>query len=212
MEKAPVNVQPSAETTPPWEITVEGPGWLAGVNGTVGSHGVTTHVDIAFSDILKRTNAIASFGAEVRRGPFGAYGDFFYLDAQTSAGGSGLVSKVDLGLQQYLGEFGLSYRILQAPRGWFDILAGFRFTYVGDQMSLQANQANINTASTNLVNLFAQQITAPGSNLNTLIQQTVLSRLGSLADRNPGLPVPPGRDARRADHRRTEILEIEPDC
>ena len=191
LEKAPVNVQPSAETTPPWEITVEGPGWLAGVNGTVGSHGVTSNVDIAFTDIFKRMNAIASFGAEVRRGRFGAYGDFFYLDAQTSAGGSGLVSKVDLGLQQYLGEFGLSYRVLQAPQGWFDILAGFRFTYLGNQMGLQANQANINTASTDLVNLFAQQITTPGSNLNTLIQQTIQSRLGSLADRNPGLPVPP---------------------
>ena len=101
------------------------------------------------------------------------------------------MSKVNLGLQQYLGEFGLSYRVLQAPQGWFDILAGFRFTYLGNQMGLQANQTNINTASTDLVNLFAQQITTPGSNLNTLIRQTIQSRLGSLADRNPGLPVPP---------------------
>jgi hypothetical protein len=105
----------------------------------------------------------------------------------------------DLGLQWYLGEFGLSYRILQAPQGWFDILAGFRFTYLGNQMGLQANQANINTASTDLVNLFAQQVTTPGSNLNTLIQQTIQSRLGSLADLNPGPPVPPlaGREPGR---------------
>ena len=191
MEKAPVNVQPPAETTPPWEITVEGPGWLAGVNGTVGSHGVTSNVDIAFTDILKRMNAIASFGGEVRKGQLGIYGDFLYLDAQTSGQGSGLVSKVNLGLQQYLGEFGLSYRVLQAPQGWFDVLAGFRFTYLGNQMTLQANQASINTASTDLVNLFAEQITTPGSNLNALIRQTIQSRLGSLADRNPGLPVPP---------------------
>jgi hypothetical protein len=191
LEKAPFNVQPSAPTTPPWEITVEGPGWLAGVNGTVGSHGVTSNVDIGVTDILKRTNVIASFGAEVRRGRFGAYGDFFYLDAQTSSGGSGLGSEVDLGVQQYLGEFGLSYRILQAPQDWFDILAGFRFTYLGNQMGLQADQGNINTASTDFVNRFAQQVTTPGSNLNTLIRQTIQSRLGSLADRNPGLPVPP---------------------
>ncbi len=191
LEKAPVNVQPSAEATPPWEITVEGPGWLAGIDGTIGSRGITTHVNIAFTDILKKTNFIAALGAEVRRGRFGAYGSFLYLDAQTSGAGSGLVSKVDVGLQEYLGEFGLSYRILQAPQGWFDILAGFRFTYIGDQMRLQANQANINTASTNLVNGFAQQITTPGSNLNTLIQQNIQSRLGSLVGRNPGLPVPP---------------------
>jgi hypothetical protein len=58
-------------------------------------------------------------------------------------------------------------------------------------MGLQANQANINTASTDLMNGLAQQITTPGSNLNTLLQQTIQSRLGALADRNPGLPVPP---------------------
>ena len=191
LEKAPVNVQPSAQTSSPWEITVEGPGWLAGIDGTIGSRGVTTDVNIAFTDILKKTNFIAAFGAEVRRGRFGAYGGFQYLDAQTSGSGSGLVNKVDLGLQDYLGEFGLSYRIVDAPQGWCDILAGFRVTYIGNQIGLQANQANINTASTNLVNGFAQQITTPGSNLNTLLQQTIQSRLGSLAGRNPGLPVPP---------------------
>jgi hypothetical protein len=126
LEKAPVNVQPSAQTTSPWEITVDGPVWLAGLNGTIGSHRVTTDVDIGFSDIIKKTNFIAALGAEVRRGRFGALGGFLYLDAQTSASGSGLVNKVDLGLQEYLGEFGLSYRIVQEPQGWLDILAGFR--------------------------------------------------------------------------------------
>jgi hypothetical protein len=189
LEKVPVSVQPSA--TPPWEITVEGPGWLAGVTGTIGSHGVTTHVNISVVDILKKTNAIASLGAEVRRGRFAAYGDFLYLNAQTSAGGSGLVSKADLGLQEFLGEFGLSYRVLQAPQGWFDILAGFRFTYAGSQMGLQADQANINTASADLVNRFAQQVTTPGSDVNTLIRQIIDNRLTSLAGRNPPLPVPP---------------------
>jgi hypothetical protein len=28
LEKAPVNVEPSVNTSSPWEITVEGPGWL----------------------------------------------------------------------------------------------------------------------------------------------------------------------------------------
>ena len=216
LEQAPVNVQPSGETTPPWEITVGVPGWLAGVNGTIGTRGLTTHVDIAFSDILERTNAIASLGAEIRKGRFGAYGDFLYLDAQTSGSGSGLVNKVDLGAQQYLGEFGLSYRALQGPQGWLDILAGFRFTYIGNQMGLQANQANINAASNELVNRFAQQATTPGTNLNALIQQTITNRLSSLADRNPGLPVPPldGREPgtildflrQLIESRRTELI------
>jgi hypothetical protein len=143
LEKAPVNAEPSVNKTSPWEITVEGPGWLAGVTGSVGSHGITTHVNIAFPDIIKKTNAIAALEAEVRRGRFGAYGGFRYLDAQSSTGRSGLINKIDLGFQEYLGEFGFSYRVLQAPQGWFDILAGFRSIYLGGQMGLQANQANI---------------------------------------------------------------------
>jgi hypothetical protein len=199
LENEPINVQPSVKTTTPWEIKVSGPGWLAGVNGTIGSHGVTTHVDMGFVDIIKRTNFIAALEADVRRGRLGAYGGFLYLDAQASTGRSGLINKIDLGLQEYLGEFGLSYRVLQAPQGWFEILAGFRSVYLGDQTTLQANQANIDAASTELVNRFAQQVVTPGSNLNTLIRQTIDDRLSSLAGRNPPLPIPPlaGRLTRR---------------
>jgi hypothetical protein len=167
LENEPINVQPSVKTTTPWEIKVSGPGWLAGVNGTIGSHGVTTHVDIGFVDIIKRTNFIAALEADVRRGRLGAYGGFLYLDAQASTGRSGLINKIDLGLQEYLGEFGLSYRVLQAPQGWFEILAGFRSVYLGDQTTLQANQANIDAASTELVNRFAQQVVTPGSTLSS---------------------------------------------
>jgi hypothetical protein len=42
-----------------------------------------------------------------------------------------------------------------------------------------------------LVNRFAQQVVTPGSNLDTLIRQTIEDRLGSLAGRNPPLPIPP---------------------
>jgi hypothetical protein len=35
-EEAKVIEQPSVNTTEPWEITVGGPGWLAGVTGTTG--------------------------------------------------------------------------------------------------------------------------------------------------------------------------------
>jgi hypothetical protein len=46
-------------------------------------------------------------------------------------------------------------------------------------------------ASTDLVNRFAQQVVTPGSNVNTLIRQTIDSRLSVLSGRNPPLPVPP---------------------
>jgi hypothetical protein len=101
------------------------------------------------------------------------------------------VSKVDLGLQQFLGEFFASYRVIEGPRGWLDLLAGFRYTYLGEQVGLQANNIAINAASTQLVDQFAQQLATPNSDLRTLIQQNIVDKLTSLNGRNLQLPVAP---------------------
>src|SRR5580704_4097349 len=180
--------QPSTKTNEPWRITVGGPGWLAGVTGTTGFHGVNSNVDVGIGQILRHINVIYSFAGEVRKGRFGVLGDLLYLNAQAGANGTGLVSKVDLGLQQFLGEFFGSYRVIEGSRGWLDLLAGFRYTYVGEQVSLQANNLAINTASTQLVDQFAAQITTPGSDLRTLVQQNIVNQLTALDGRNPKLP------------------------
>jgi hypothetical protein len=194
-EEPRVIEQPSVKTTEPWQITVGGPGWLAGVTGTTGFHGVNTNVDVGVGQILKHINVIYSLGGEVRKGRFGVLGDLLYLNAQAGTGErSGLVSKVDLGLQQFLGEFFASYRVIEGSRGWLDLLAGFRYTYLGEQVGLQANNVAIGAASTQLVNQFAQNLTTPGSDLQTLIQQNITDKLTSLNGQNPQLPVGPIAD------------------
>lgn len=184
--------QPPAKTTEPWQITVGGPGWLTGVSGTTGFRGVNSNVDVGIGQILKHINVIYSFGGEVRRGRFGVLGDLLYLNAQAGTGErSGLVSKVDLGLQQFLGEFFGSYRVIEGTQGWLDLLAGFRYTYIGEQVGLQANNMAIGAASTELVNQFAQSLITPGSDLRSLIQQNIVDKLSSLSGQNPKLPVAP---------------------
>jgi len=190
-EEAKVVEQPSVKTTEPWQITVGGPGWLAGVSGTTGFHGVNSNISVGVGQILRHINVIYSFGGEVRRGRFGVLGDLLYLNAQAGADATGLVSKLDLGLQQFLGEFFASYRVIEGPRGWLDLLGGFRYTYLGEQVGLQANNMAINTASTQLVDQFAQQLATPNSDLRTLIQQNILDKLTSLNGRNLPLPVAP---------------------
>jgi hypothetical protein len=191
-EEAKVVEQPPVKTTEPWQITVDGPGWLAGVSGHTGFHGVNPYVNVDVGQILKHVNAIASLGGEVRRGRFGVEGDFLYLSGQAGTPErSGLVSKVDLGFSEYIGEFFGSYRIIEGPRGWLDLLGGFRYTYLGQQVGLQANNMAIDTASTQLVDQFAQQLATPGSDLRTLVQQNIVDQLGALDGRNPKLPVGP---------------------
>ena len=191
-EEAKVVEQPSVTTTEPWQITVDGPGWLAGVSGHTGFHGVNPYVDVGVGPILKHINVIDTLGGEVRKGRFGVLGDYLYLGGQAGTPQrSGLVSKVDLGLQQFIGEFFGSYRIIEGPRGWLDLLAGFRFTYLGQQVGLQANNMAIDAASTQLVDQFAQQLATPGSNLQNLVQQNIINKLGALDGSNPKLPVGP---------------------
>jgi len=191
-EEAKTIEQPAVKAIDPWEITVDGPGWLAGVSGTTGFHGVNSNVDVGIGQLLKHINVVYSFGGEVRKGRFGVLGDLLYLNAQAGTGErSGLVSKVDLGLQQFLGEFFTSYRVIEGTQGWLDLLAGFRYTYVGEQVGLQANNMAINAASTQLVDQFATQLATPGSDLRGLIQQNIVAKLNSLGGQNPTLPVAP---------------------
>jgi hypothetical protein len=191
-EETNVVEQPSAKTTEPWQITVGGPVWLANFSGHTGFHGVNPYVNVSFPQILKHINVISSFSAEVRKGRFGVLGDLLYLGAQAGTDErSGLVSKANLGLQQFIGESFGSYRIIEGPRGWLDLLGGFRNIYLGSQVGLQANIMAINAASTQLVDQFAQQLTTPGSDLRTLIQQNIVDGLTALDGRNPKLPEGP---------------------
>jgi hypothetical protein len=191
-EEAKVIEQPPAATAEPWEITVGGPGWLAGVSGTTGFRGINSNVDVGIGQLLKHINVVYSFSGEVRKGRFGVLGDLLYMNAQAGTGeGSGLVAKTDIGLQQFLGEFFASYRVIESPHGWLDLLAGFRYTYIGEQTGLQANNSAINAASTQLVDQFAAQLATPGSNLQNLVQQNLVDKLNSLNGNNPTLPVAP---------------------
>ena len=196
---------PPAKTAEPWEITVGGPGWLAGVTGNIGSHGVTSHVSIGVKQIILNSNVLDAAAAEVRKGRFGLLGGYLYINAQDSTATKGLVSKVDLGLQQYISQLAVSWRLIEGPHGWLDLLGGFRYFYVGNQNTLQANQQAINTASTRLVDQFAQQLATPNSDLRTLIRQNL--DLGALKGLNPPLPVPP-LAGRQPDKIRNAIQQL----
>ena len=175
----------------PWEIRVGGPGWLANASGFTGFHGVNPYVSVGVGQLLKHLNVVFASLAEVRKGRFGLRGGFLYLDGQAGVSGQGLVSRVGLNAQEFIGELFGSYRLIQGPRGWLDLLAGFRFTYLGQQTGLNANEPAIEVASTNLVNGLAQQLATRPTDLVTLIQQHILDRLTSLEGRHPPLPVGP---------------------
>ena len=113
------------------------------------------------------------------------------MNAQAGQATPGLVSKLDLGLQEFASGFFASYRVIEGPRGWLDLLAGFRYTYLGEQLGLQANNMAIGAASTQLVDDFAKQLVTPGSQLRTIVDQNITDKLTALEGHNPTIPVGP---------------------
>jgi hypothetical protein len=198
-----VQPQPTPSQTPPWEITVQGPGWLAKVNGHTGFHGVNPYVNVGFGQIIRHIDAIAAAQAEIRKGRFSVFGSLLYLGAQGGANGSGLVSRVGGGLQEFIGGTALTYRLIDNPRGSLDLLAGFRFTYIGVQTQLSPNVPAIDAASTNLVNQYTAavatdvaaqlqpRLTALASAVQTLIKQNLSNKLNSVQESLPSIPAPP---------------------
>ena len=82
----------------------------------------------------------------------------------------------------------MTYRVIQGSRGWLDLRAGFRYTNLGQDLTIHPNDQAIDSASTQVVDQVAQQL---GSTLNSIIQQQIVDKLTPLQDHDPVLPVGP---------------------
>jgi hypothetical protein len=172
---------PTITESEPWHFNLASPGWLAGVSGDIGLHGITSDVDVGFDQIIRHIRGLASVSAEARKGRFGFYADFLYLSLSASANNDGLVSKVQLDLDQYLADAEVYYRILDDPRGRLDLRAGARYLNVYNRVELFGNNAQIDQAATALANALA-------GNVRDLLERKLQ---GLLDNRDPTLPIAP---------------------
>ena len=65
-EESKVVEQPPVKPTEAWQITVGGPGWLAGVSGTTGFHGINSNINVSVGQILRNINVIYSMISATR--------------------------------------------------------------------------------------------------------------------------------------------------
>ena len=189
-EMAPAPTVTSAE---PWHFDLGMPGWLAGVSGDMGLHGVTSPVDISFDQILRQIDYVASLSAEARKGRFGVYADFLYLEASDAVYNNGMLSKVNIGLSEYIVDSELFYRAVEGPRGWLNLRAGARYMDIYSSTKLFGNARLIDQAATNLAN-------AIDSDLKGLLERLLQ---GKLDGKDPPLPVPP-----LAAHEKVKLLKL----
>jgi hypothetical protein len=184
---------PTVTSSEPWQFNLGVPGWLASVSGDIGLQGITSSVDVNFDQILRHIDWATSVSAEARKGRFGVYADLLYLEASAALYNNGALSKVNIGLSEYLVDGEAFYRIVDAPRGWIDLRAGARYTDVYSSTKLFGNARLIDQAATDLANAIAGDVKAL---LERLLQ-------GKLDGKNPPLPVPP-----LAAHEKIKLLRL----
>ena len=172
---------PTITQSEPWHFNLGMPGWLAGVSGDIGLHGVTSDVDVGFDQIIRHVKGIASFSADARYDRFGVYGDILYLGLSDAVYPNGLVSSAILDLSEYLVDGEVYYRVVEGPRCWFDLRAGARYTDLYNSLKLIGDGPRIEQAATDLVN-------AADEDLRGLLDRLLH---GALDNKNPPLPVPP---------------------
>jgi hypothetical protein len=195
---------PTITQTEPWHFTIAAPGWMAGMTGTTGLHGIDADVDIDFGEILRHLDMIFAMRVEADKGPFGIYGELIYMSLSDSADVNGLVQKVDVRVDQYLADGGLSWRFINQPRWSLDLTAGTHYTNLYERLTLHRDTVAIDEASVQFVDNISAAlrnrlnedisnsgfITALKSAIATDITNRIDNSLGG-EQRRPTVPIAP---------------------
>jgi hypothetical protein len=184
---------------------------MAGLEGDVGVDGVISHVDLDPGGIIRHIDMAATLRGEVSKGSLGITGDFVYLSLSDGVGSNTVVKKLDLQIDEIIGDVGVRWRLLEGERGWLDVIGGVRYMNIYQKFVLQPNAEQIDESSTRLVDAVgnALRTTLEASQLGELIAANVTAQLARPGNRTPGpLPIAPldGRLGGRLGERLQQII------
>jgi hypothetical protein len=135
-----------------WHFEISSPGFLAGLDGTVGVNGLDADVDVDFDQILENLDMVFAMRVEANKGRFGLYAELIYLSLSDGAQlRDRLVNNVRVQVDEYLADAGVSWRLVDNPRFSVDLVAGTRYTNLYQRLDLTGNTPVINSTSTQFV-------------------------------------------------------------
>jgi hypothetical protein len=205
-----VELQPKESAPPtitqsePWQFTIAAPGWMAGLDGTVGVRGVNADIDVGFDQILQHLDMIFAMRAEAQKGPFGIYGEVIYIGLSDNAQINRLINNINEEVNETLVDGALSWRLINQPRGSLDLVAGTHYTNIYERLELHSDPVAIQQASQRFVNNIADDLRSrldqDISNseflqaLKSTIKADIINRIGNALDRHenrPDIPIGP---------------------
>jgi opacity protein-like surface antigen len=135
----PVITPAPAASPSPWEFRIEPYAWLTALDGTVGILNQTGSVSASFDEIWDVLDFAAAMQIELRNGRWGIIADGFYSDlSQDFTPRTGLHTNGNFEMQQFIGELYAAYRFTESSCGFVDAYAGFRYTYLSNELTAQA--------------------------------------------------------------------------
>jgi hypothetical protein len=136
------NPAPTKAEESPWSFRLALYGWMQSLDGTVGVHGIQSDINIPFSDILDNLNIGAMGVLELRYKRWALTADMVYADLRGSVDTPFNIffSKADYEQKQFLGNFVLSYLLVDQPRFKLDAYAGARVNYLDGEITLIGNR------------------------------------------------------------------------
>jgi hypothetical protein len=213
---------PTITQSEPWHFTIAAPGWMAGLDGTIGVRGVHADIDVGFDQILQHLDMIFAMRAEAQKGPFGIYGELIYIGLSDDTQINGLINNIHEKVDEYLVDGALSWRLVNQPRWSLDLVAGTHYTNMYEQLELHSDPIAIQQASERFVDRIAdalrdrlnQDISKIDfrSRLENRILADIENRIGNALDRHqnrPDIPIGPlgGRIRERIAQRVENFIE-----
>jgi hypothetical protein len=214
---------PTITQSEPWQFTIAAPGWMAGLDGTIGIRGVNADIDVGFDQILQHLDMIFAMRAEAQKGPFGIYGEVIYIGLSDNAQINGLINNIHEQVDETLVDGALSWRLVNQPRGSLDLVAGTHYTNIYERLELHSDPVAIQQASVRFVNNIADDLRSrldqDISNsefleaLKSTIKADIINRIGNALDRHenrPDIPIGPlgGRIREEIAQRVEQFIEL----
>ncbi|CDH45431.1 conserved exported hypothetical protein [Candidatus Contendobacter odensis Run_B_J11] len=128
-------------------------GWFPGIDGTVtfkngagGRSGGSEDLSVDADQLIDALNFVFMGSFEARKGPWGVFTDFIYLDlsgdktqnlASLVPGGSGLNLNAGLNLKATVWTLAGQYNLVENPSGSANILLGFRYLAMDASLDLR---------------------------------------------------------------------------
>ena len=215
---------PTITQSEPWQFTIAAPGWMAGLDGTIGVRGVNANIDIGFDQILQHLDMIFATRAEARKGPFAIYGEVIYIGLSDGAQINRMINNIHEQVDMTLVDGALSWRLVNQPHWSLDLAAGTHYTNVYEQLELHSDPILIQQTSERFVNNIADDLRdrlnhdiSKGEFVDALkdsIRSVIASRIGDRLEdhqRRPNIPIGPlaGRIEQEVAQRVENFIEKE---